>query len=1211
MSRVRAGRPDPLGLTLTPEGANIAVFSANAERIELCLFADDGRETRITLPERTGDVFHGFVEGVAAGARYGLRAHGPYAPDEGHRFNPAKLLVDPYARAIDRAFAFHPALRAQNLDGTCNTDDTAAFVPKGVAVADAAPVVAPRAPVPWGETVLYELHVRGFTKLHPDVPQPLRGTCAALAHPPVIDHLLRLGITTVELMPLAAAVDEPHLARAGLTNYWGYNPIAWLAPEPQLAPGGMAELRDAVAALQRAGLEVILDVVLNHSGEGDVDGPTLSLRGLDNATYYRTVAGDPRRYVDDSGCGNTLALDRAPVMQLALDTLRHWARASGADGFRFDLATTLGRRDHGFDANAPLLAAIAADPMLRSLKLIAEPWDVGPGGYQAGAFPAEWGEWNDKFRDAVRRWWRGDPGLTGELATRLAGSADVLRRRQRHPSRSVNFLAAHDGFTLADLVSYAEKHNEANGEGNRDGTVANHSWNHGVEGPSTEARVHAARRHDVRALLATLLCSRGTPMLSMGDECGRTQQGNNNAYAQDSALTWLNWESVDRDLIGFVSALTALRRAHPALHADRWLTGVTDAMTSLADVVWHRADGAEMSALDWDGPDARVLVAVLSEGSSFTTADRVAVVLNSAARDVPVLLPPPRRGFRWHHVLDTAGDVPFEERPPLGIPGSIASAARSVSLVVERLVHASALPGAAPAASHPAPARPASPTAGGQTSRATRGLSAAFPRSAGILLHPTSLPGPHGIGDIGPEAHRFLEVLADAGMSLWQMLPLGPTGFGDSPYQCFSAFAGNPLLIHVPGEDGDFPAHRVDFERVARHKRALLRAATSALIPDASYHSFVAEHAEWLEDYALFMALKQAHGGAPWTAWDSGVARRDPDALAMWRERLAEDVEHARREQFLFFSQFAALRTACAARGVRLMGDLPIYVAHDSADVWAHPTLFRLDAQGRPLVQAGVPPDYFSATGQLWGNPLYDWDAMRATGYAWWIRRMRASLALFDVVRLDHFRGFEAYWEVPAADTVAAHGRWVAGPGMELFDAIADALGPLPIVAENLGVITPAVEALREACGFPGMSVLQFAFADEAKGSEYLPHNLRPDGVVYTGTHDNDTVLGWWTADPAADPARTEAAVRHERDFARRYLAADGQEMHWTLIRTALASVASTVLIPLQDILGLGSDARMNRPGRAEGNWAFRFTWDQVTPAMVRRLRALVELFER
>ncbi|MBW7932848.1 MAG: 4-alpha-glucanotransferase [Gemmatimonadaceae bacterium] len=485
-----------------------------------------------------------------------------------------------------------------------------------------------------------------------------------------------------------------------------------------------------------------------------------------------------------------------------------------------------------------------------------------------------------------------------------------------------------------------------------------------------------------------------------------------------------------------------------------------------------------------------------------------------------------------------------------------------------------------------------------------------FPRSAGLLLHPTSLPGPHGIGDLGPEAHHLADVLSEAGLTLWQMLPVGPTGYGDSPYQCFSVFAGNPLLIHVPGDGGDLPAHHVDYGRVIAHKRALLRSVTSGMTVDDAYRAFVSTQRWWLDDYALFMALKHAHNGAPWTEWDAAVARREPQALDAWRARLADEMEQTRREQYLFFTQFQALRDACAARGIRLMGDLPIYAAHDSADVWANPTLFKLDAHGRPRVQAGVPPDYFSATGQLWGNPVYDWEELRRTGYEWWIRRLRAAFALFDVVRIDHFRGFEAYWEVPADATTAQDGHWVHGPGADFFAAVQKALGPLPIVAENLGVITPAVEALRERFAFPGMSVLQFAFASEAEGSEYLPHNLTRATVLYTGTHDNDTTIGWWTS-REVNGLRTAEVVARERDFARRYLHTDGSEINWTLIRTALASVAGTVLIPLQDVLGLGSEARMNRPGRADGNWGFRFTWDQLTPEMVQRVRSLVKLYER
>ncbi len=486
-----------------------------------------------------------------------------------------------------------------------------------------------------------------------------------------------------------------------------------------------------------------------------------------------------------------------------------------------------------------------------------------------------------------------------------------------------------------------------------------------------------------------------------------------------------------------------------------------------------------------------------------------------------------------------------------------------------------------------------------------------FPRAAGILLHPTSLPGPNGIGDLGPEAHRFLDFLSATGMKLWQMLPLGPTGYGDSPYQCFSAFAGNPLLIHIGDASGDFPSHAVDFGPVITHKQAVIARAIAAFAPDDAYRTFVAAESWWLEDYALFMALKQAHGGVSWPEWEAGAARREPAALGKWKVTLADRIEHYRREQYFFYSQYRALRRAANARGIQLVGDLPIYVAHDSADVWANPQLFKLQPDGRPAVQAGVPPDYFSATGQLWGNPIYDWDALKATGYAWWIRRMRASLDLFDIVRIDHFRGFVGFWEVPGDATTAINGRWVTGPGADLFTAMTNALGPMPIIAENLGVITPEVEALREQFGYPGMSILQFAFGADGQANDFQPHTYPRERVVYTGTHDNDTTMGWWNSGAGGGSTRDAQMVEREKAFAMRYLGTDGREMHWTLMRTALASVANTVLIPLQDVLGLGSEARMNLPGRASGNWGFRFTWDQITPDISRRLRELVDLYQR
>lgn len=486
-----------------------------------------------------------------------------------------------------------------------------------------------------------------------------------------------------------------------------------------------------------------------------------------------------------------------------------------------------------------------------------------------------------------------------------------------------------------------------------------------------------------------------------------------------------------------------------------------------------------------------------------------------------------------------------------------------------------------------------------------------FSRAAGLLLHPTSLPGRGGIGDFGPDAHRFVQWLADAGLKIWQVLPLGPTGYGDSPYQCFSAFAGNPLLIHVPGYEGPPRGedHLVDFGAVIPAKQGALAAWLDTMPYDDQVRHFVCEQQHWLPDYALFMALKQAHGGVSWTQWDAGARQRDPAALERWRQELAPVIERICKEQFVFFAQYHALHRACRARGIQLMGDVPIYVAHDSADVWANPTLFQLHDDGTLKVQAGVPPDYFSETGQLWGNPLYDWARMHADGYRWWIARMRAGLQLFDLVRLDHFRGFEAYWEVPGDAPTAVNGRWVKGPGAALFKALTAALGPLPIIAENLGLITPEVESLRERFGYPGMAILQFAF--DGQDSNFIPHRYIRDLVVYTGTHDNDTTMGWWHSTGAGDSTRSADAVAREKAFARRYLDTDGTDMHWVLIRATLASVANTVLIPMQDVLGLGSEARMNLPGRQAGNWGFRFTWAQLTPDLTERLRELTTTYER
>lgn len=630
-------------MRLLPDGIAVGVVAPDAHAVEFCVFDVNGDEelARHRMTRRLGALWHDVIPGIGAGTRYGLRAHGPF--DAWHRFDPSKLLLDPWAQALDRPFQLHPA---QFTPGA----DTAAVVPKAV-VCDLAPQPPP--PPRAGPRVIYELHVRGFTRLHPGIPEPIRGTFAALAHPAAIAHLHALGVTHVELLPCAAGVDERHLPALGLSNYWNYNPLAFLAPCPKLAPGGMAEVRAAVETLRDAGIGVILDVVFNHTGESDEFGPTLSLRGLGNAAFHRLLPDG--RYANDAGCGNTLALERPWPLRLVMDALRHWVLHAGVDGFRLDLAATLGRRDGGFDPDAPLLAAMRQDPLLRDRIIIAEPWDTGPGGYQLGQFPAGWGEWNDRFRDDVRRFWRADAGTLGSLATRLAGSAD--RFQQRPLTDSVNFVTAHDGFTLADLVRYEQRHNDANGEQNRDGAGENFSWNNGVEGETENAAVNAARGNDVRALLATLLLARGTPMLAMGDEVGRTQHGNNNAYAQDNTLSWLDWHGMDVALRDFTARLVRARLAHPALTAGTPL--------SAENAQWLRPAGGAMTEADWHG--SRALLLLLREGD-----DRVLVALNSERTAQPLALPPTRDGMRWALEIDTAA------QPGLALP------ARSVRLYAER-----------------------------------------------------------------------------------------------------------------------------------------------------------------------------------------------------------------------------------------------------------------------------------------------------------------------------------------------------------------------------------------------------------------------------------------------------------------------------------------------------------------------------------------------
>lgn len=663
------GRPFPLGAH--PEGGDVrfAVASSVAEAVEVCLLGEDGSERRVELPERTFGVWHGLLPGLGPGQRYGYRVHGPYDPARGLRCNPAKLLVDPYARRVEGAVTDLDAALGY-LDnprtGPPSHIDSRGAVPVSVVRAPGGPDTGPRPEVPWEETVIYELHVRGFTRLHPQVPPEHRGSYLGLAHPGVIEHLVRLGVTAVELLPVTAFADEPGLLRTGRRNYWGYSPLALLAPHPGYAaePGREAEeFRVMVGALHAAGIEVLLDVVANHTCEGSVAGPTLAYRGLDAPAYYAER--------DLSGCGNTLDTGSPTVVRLVLDALRHWVTEFGVDGFRFDLASVLGRAGGGpFDPDAPLLTAIATDPVLAPRKLIAEPWDATSEGYQVGGFGVQWSEWNGRFRDAVRDFWRGVPGVS-ELASRIAGSADLYAPSGRRPWASVNYVTAHDGFTLRDLVSYQGKHNEANGEGNRDGTDDNRSWNCGVEGETSDPEIRALRGRQTRNLLATLLLSTGTPMLTAGDERGHTRGGNNNPYCLDDETNWLDWSEDEGSagLQAFTRRMVALRRDSPALRQPEFFEGrVTP--TGTPDLLWWRPDGQEMRLDDWLNGSAQTLVAWI-DGSDVRSRTRAGermrdaswvLVLHAGADPVVVTLPGPGYGERYLPVLDTSS--------PDGVPGA-------------------------------------------------------------------------------------------------------------------------------------------------------------------------------------------------------------------------------------------------------------------------------------------------------------------------------------------------------------------------------------------------------------------------------------------------------------------------------------------------------------------------------------------------------------
>jgi isoamylase len=667
------GRPYPLGATLDATGVNFAVFSEFATAMDLCLFDDAGDEQRIAMTSRTSFVWHTHLTGIAAGQKYGLRAHGPYAPRDGHRFNPNKLLVDPYARMLSGRVVYSEAIYGFSRPGGVPDDDApddhddSAGVPKSVVVDSAFDWGGDVRPaVPWTDTVIYELHVGGMTKLHPHVRASAGGTYTGLASDAIITHLKTLGVTAVELLPIQAHADEPGLAERGMLNYWGYSTLAYFAPDPRYAahPGDdVREFKSMVKALHAAGIEVILDVVYNHTCEGDALGPTLSLRGLDNRTYYR-LKKDARLYEDFSGCGNTLDMSHPQTLKLVMDSLRYWVTEMHVDGFRFDLASALGREAGTVDRLSTFFDIVHQDPVLSCVKLIAEPWDLGPDGYQVGNFPLLWSEWNGRFRDTVRRFWKGDPSVVADFGYRLTGSSDLFGDDGRRPHASINFVTAHDGFTLRDLVSYEKKHNEANGEHNRDGSDDNQSMNFGVEGETRDPKIVDARLRQVRNFLATLLLSQGVPMLTMGDEIGRTQRGNNNAYCQNNELSWVDWRLDDqrRALFDWTSKLIALRASHPVFRRLTFFSGHADGAGGAKDIAWIRRDGAEMTGDDWIHPSAATIGFILNgsaaegrDAAGAPMADETFVVLKNASPDALVFHAPAAVwGAEWKVVVDTA-----------------------------------------------------------------------------------------------------------------------------------------------------------------------------------------------------------------------------------------------------------------------------------------------------------------------------------------------------------------------------------------------------------------------------------------------------------------------------------------------------------------------------------------------------------------------------
>jgi glycogen operon protein len=1189
-----------------------------ATRIEVCLFdaADPTRETdRFDLFEGSAHTWHGYVPELGAGILYGLRVHGPYAPERGHRCNPAKLLVDPYARAtwgeVDwKQPVFGYQVGSERTDLAIDQRDSAAGVPKSVVLDDAFDWGGDRSlATPWRSTVIYEVHVRGFTMRHPEIPEELRGTYRGFGHPAAIAHLKSLGVTAVELLPVHEFADDGFLADRSLRNYWGYSTLAYFAPAQRYMSGGkpghqVTEFKSMVKALHAAGIEVILDVVFNHTCEGNHLGPTLSLRGIDNATYYWLMP-EARYYLDFTGTGNSVKASNPEAARLIVDSLRYWVGAMHVDGFRFDLATTLGRVGGGsFDCHAPLFQIIGQDPVLSRVKLIAEPWDSGSGGYQVGNFPAPFREWNGKFRGALRRYWKGDDNLASELGYRLAGSADLYASDAREPLASVNFITAHDGFTLHDLVTYGNKHNELNGERDQDGADDNQSWNHGVEGETDDPAIIALRERQKRNLLATLFLSQGVPMLLGGDEMGRTQRGNNNAYCQDNDISWFDWNLDDRrrQLLDFTRRLVKLRQQHPALQRQRFFAGDIIWDSGSKDLAWLRPDGEEMSLQDWQKPWLSSLACVLGgdalpavdERGRRLVDDDLLVLMNAHHEAIEFTLPTDERQQPWLLQFDTADLTVAVDS---ATTATYKVEARSL-VMFRRPLDEETLRQAA-----------AAPT------RVARKQAERRRRRAGLLVPLFSIRSKAGwgVGEIG-DLPDFAAWATRAGFSVVQLLPVyAIVGPDASSYAPASAFALDPVYLSLDrcedfraagGRDalpqeikgklaGLVGATTVDWGAVREVKRAAIDLAFARFLRDEWSHdtararqlaTFQKENGNWLDDFALFVAWHD-HYGKSWLDWPSGARDRDPGVIDQWRTERRDQILAIEWTQWQLDLQWRQARRGVAAAGVDIMGDLPFVVGVDSADAWSNRELFRLDRR------LGSPPDEGSPEGHDWGLPVYNWPAHQSRNFAWQRQRAARAGQLFSLYRVDHAIGFYRSYYRSANGQTSGFTPADEGAQLQLGEILLRAMSRFgEIVAEDLGSVPPFLRPSLERLAIPGYRVLRW----EKDGDAFRdPGSWPSSSVATTGTHDTETIAAWYDALSADDRERLRA-VPGLGDLDPGKPFDDG--VRDRILRVVYASPATLTLVPFQDLMG--TRERINVPGATGGaNWTYRVakTIDELT----------------